>query len=154
MATWVALVLALTVTRAQAATPEYRRLSSSCPSCVEISNLLETYSGQSNSGDRMQTVLSVASSIHRLKVSDLKGDEQKRAIYYALHGAIDTLDDDFDSQSVVELLRLRPQAPAAFDYVFNRLSLNEQKNLFQRMGAVKRRILPKAQLPTVKEITE
>lgn len=102
----------------------------------------------------METVLKIASSIHHLKLASLAGDDQKRAVYYAMHGAIEVLDDDFDSQTVVELLRLRPQAPATFDYVFNRLSLTEQKNLFERMGAVKRRILPKAELPTVKEISE
>lgn len=151
MAAWI---LSLVVPVAMAATPEYRRLSSSCRSCEEISSLLETYSAQSNSGPRMETVLKIASLIHRLKLSSLTGDDQKRAVYYALHGSIEVLDDDFDSQTVVELLRLRPQSPVTFDYVFNRLSLTEQKNLFERMGAVKRRILPNAQLPTVREITE
>lgn len=102
----------------------------------------------------MKTVLEISNLISRLKPATLKGDDQKRALYYAFHASIEVLDDDFDSETVVRLLRLRPQAPAAFDYVFNRLSLNEQKNLHQRMTAVKRLLMPKAELPTVKEIPE
>lgn len=138
---------------AYAEMPSYKRMDSSCKSCSEIENLIEKHNSELSPDKRLDLALKMAEVIKRTGVKNKPETAQKREIYFAITGAIQVLNDDFDSETVVRLMDLRAQAPKSFDYVFWRFPLVHQQRIAERMKAFKDdKIRPKAKIPEVKVI--
>jgi hypothetical protein len=131
-----------------AATSDYQRLDPSCTSCTAIDKLLSQHSVSLSPDKQLALALQIAKVIEHTHLKGKALVDQYRAIYFSLKGTIEVLDDDFDSETVVRLIDLRAQAPAAFDYVFWRFQLGNQKRIIERMQAAKSDgIRPKATIP-------
>jgi len=137
----------------QAQIEDYKRLNSSCRSCNEIENLIIEHDKELSPDKRLEQALKLAGVIKKISVKNKKPTEQKREMHFAINGALQVLDDDFDSETVVALMDLRPQAPRSFDYVLWRFPLVHQQRIIERMKAFKEdKIRPKAQIPEAKVI--
>ena len=97
---------------------EYKKLSASCVSCNEIDKLLEQYNASTSARAQLDIALNIAHVIEHISVQGKSLVEQRRAFYFAINATIEVLADDFDSETVVNLLDLRQHHSNAFDDVF------------------------------------
>jgi hypothetical protein len=131
----------------------YKRLSPDCASCAEIDALMTKHSSTPSPTDQLNITLEIAKAIGKISIKDQPEVEQRRAIYFAIKATVDALDEDFDSQTVAYLMRVRPQAPKQFDYVFWRFPLERQKEIVERMRAlIANELVKKVPVPTAKQL--
>ncbi len=132
---------------------DYRKLSPACQSCNQIDALATKHNTEQSPDSRLKYALEIAKLIEKISIKQKPEIEQRREIYYAITGALQVLDDDFDSETCVQLLDLRGQAPKAFDHVLWRFPLVSQQKIIERMRSFKEdNIRPKAQIPEAKFI--
>ena len=145
----ILLSLSLNQISAEAESISSFKKSDDCEICKELDMLVGQFSTQTKSDDKLQTALKIASSIGKISLK-AKPELQKRQIYYAINATVEVLPVDFDSESVVRLMDLRSKAPKTFDTIFHHFPEKNQKEIFDRMKALKEdRIRPKATLPRV-----
>lgn len=132
---------------------DYRKLSPTCRSCNEFEAIVVKQNTELSPDTRLEYALKIAKLIEKISLKGKSELEQRREIYYAINATIQVLDDDFDSETSVQLLDLRTKAPKTFDYVLWRFPLASQQNIIERMRSFKEdNIRPKAVIPEAKAI--
>lgn len=149
-----AAVLALSFATALFAADDedYKRPSPNCKSCTEIEALLEKHNTELSNDKKLEYALKVAAVIEKISLKGKNKTDQRREIYHAINGTVQVLDDDFDSETAINLVGLRAQAPKEFDYVFWRIPIGQQNSIVERMKAAKEDGLTKKPLPQAKEV--
>ena len=148
LAIWIFTLLTLPV-RAD----DYTRATDACKTCGQFEKLLQSHSAELSSDARLKIALEVAKVIQGIHLKGKPKLEQKREIYFAINASIQVQPDDFDAETAVRLLDLRPQAPAVFDDVLWHFTRGQQEKLIERMRAFKEdKVRPNAVIPVVKEL--
>jgi hypothetical protein len=147
------ITFALKALAAATSTESYKRSVPECHTCEELNDLLSKYASTLSPSDRIDIALHVAKTIEKITLKEKNTDQRRRELHFAINASLEVLTDDFNSETAVQLLDKRQDAPAEFDYVFWRFQLPQQKRLLARMKSfVDDKIRPKAKLPEPKEV--
>jgi hypothetical protein len=135
------------------ATENYMKNRGACSLCDKIDSLVGKI-GSANQGNKeTDYVLDLAQVIKNIKLGDQRTEMRKRQIFSSIKACLEIMKYDFDGETGIALLDLREQNRKDFDYVFERLPLDQQKTLLNRFNALfernlrEKRPLPKAHEP-------